>query len=377
MEHEINKTVPQSGKELSAAIEKLGSDGGKVRIPCGSLELDKTVCIDAPCICIEGDAWSYSSDPNGVFESHSGSKLRLNGNGFPALSVGVSHTAQGFVMRDFGIQGDIVGMDTRPLFDYRHPERSAGVCFTGTRVDQGQITKVSFCGLGAAVCAAGESELDACRFENLNMDGCAVGVFFAPRASYYTHIGENVIADNPYYGFYADGDTYLCDGVPKSRSIHNLEICGNHFVRCGGAFDASTDAAGMRPAAVYLHRISNSLLRDNLIDSTGVFWYYSPDARTNDERQPEKRSAPSLVVEGDGNRLMGNVITNSSAESVVIRGNGNVLLCNIVDGDVVIEGSGNTVANLVFTTPQARLVLKNGTENQLSAIPEERIVRRD
>lgn len=374
MKYEKNCAEAQNGKELSGTIEALGGEGGKVRLACGCCEAFDTVCVDAPCICVEGEVWSYSCDPNGVFESHSGSKLRLKGQGFPAFSVGVSRTAQGLVMRDFGIQGDIEGMDTRPLFDFAHPERAAGICFSGTRVDQGQVSKVSFCGLGAAICAMGEAELDACRFEHLNTDGCAVGFFFAPRASYYTLIGENVSADHPYYGLYADGGSYQKDGAAKNRSIHNLEICGNHFVRCGGAFDDASAAAGMIPAAVYLRDISDSLVRDNLIDSAGVFWYYAPDARSNGERQPQKRRTPALIVEGDRNRLMGNVITGSSAESVIIRGNGNVLLCNIVDGDVVIEGSGNTVSNLVFTTEQARLVLKKGTENSVGGVSEERIV---
>lgn len=46
--------------------------------------------------------WAYSSDPNGVFESRYGTQLRLRGKGFPALSVGVTHTAEGCVI----IEGD-------------------------------------------------------------------------------------------------------------------------------------------------------------------------------------------------------------------------------------------------------------------------------
>ena len=50
-----------------------------------------------------------------------------------------------------------------------------------------------------------DSELDACIFDRVNTDGCCIGVYFAPRAAYYPHFRHCVMADNPSYGFFADG----------------------------------------------------------------------------------------------------------------------------------------------------------------------------
>ena len=54
------------------------------------------------------------------------------------------------------------------------------------------------------------------------------------------------------------------------------------------------------------------------------------------------------------------------------------LIGNIVDGNVVIEGRGNTVNGLVFTTPEARLILSGAAADStvVLGVEESRIVRR-
>ena len=49
-----------------------------------------------------------------------------------------------------------------------------------------------------------------------------------------------------------------------------------------------------------------------------------------------------------------------------------MLMNNVVDGDVVVEGNGNVVSGLVFTAPEARLILR-GENNRVWGVPPERI----
>ncbi|MBR3643467.1 MAG: hypothetical protein IKN57_08175, partial [Parasporobacterium sp.] len=109
--------MKSSGNMIEEMLKGLGERGGRIHLPALSYDITDTLRIDRPCICLEGEVWAYSSDPNGVFENRYGTQLRLRERTFPALSVGVTRTAEGSMIRDLGIQGDITGMDTRPLFD--------------------------------------------------------------------------------------------------------------------------------------------------------------------------------------------------------------------------------------------------------------------
>lgn len=343
---------PFVSDDLTAGIQEkintLRERGGKLSLPCGRYDIGKTIQVNIPCIRIDGDSWSYSSDPNGVFESKYGTKLRLLRD-IPAMSIGIDHTVEGLLFQNFGVQGNIKGMDTRSFLKDGEPAGGTGLLFAHTRMDQAEFSKLTFCGLGCALKFTGDAEIDACNFERINVDGCAVGVWFAPRAAYYNQFRKFVFADNPYYGFYADG---------TGRNMHNLEILDNIFVRTGGAFD---DSGKNPPAAIYLNNIDHSLIRDNLIDDPGTFWYFDENADRNDMRQPSHRNTPALVIRGNGNRILNNVITNCSDTAIRIIGNNNILLNNIVDNDVYIEGENNQVNGLVFSRPGAKLHV-NGEE---------------
>ena len=69
-------------------LDRLWERGGKVSLACGRYEIEQSICVNTPCIRIDGESWSYSSDPNGVFESKYGTKLRLTKD-IPAITVGV------------------------------------------------------------------------------------------------------------------------------------------------------------------------------------------------------------------------------------------------------------------------------------------------
>ena len=354
-------------KKQLAAIEKAV---GAVRLRAGEYRIEEPVVINTPSSKLVGDVWAYNLDPNGVFETPYGTKLRLYGRDLPAISVGRDALAAGCVIKDIGIQGDVTGMDTRPLLSLDRPYASAGLYFGGKRIDQGEFSKISCCGLAIAISAAEDSELDACVFEKVNTDGCCIGVYFAPRAAYYPHFRHCVMADNPSYGFFADGTQAKARGF----DIYGMDVTDCNFVRCCG----SSRIKDEEPAAVYFKNVSGCIIRDNLIERPGTFWYYPDGAVSNDERQSSTSPAIGLHVIGNKNVISGNIFKGSSRESIVINGDKNVLASNVCDGDVVISGSGNIVNCLVFTTENAKLVLSDKARDttEIFGVSPDRIIRR-
>ena len=354
-----------TGREIQAALDARRESGGRVSLDVGTHTLTEPLLIDTPSTRLTGEVWAYNLDPNGVFETPFGTKLRLSGRDFPAIRIGLTRPPAGVMVTDLGIQGDILGMDTRGLFDPLHPYASAGLHFDTQRVDQGEFSKISCCGLGVAVCATEGSELDACIFDRINMDGCCVGVYMKPRAAYYAHFRHCIVADTPAWGFYFDGT--------GRSSVYHVDITDTNFVRnCG-----SLPVDGEEAAAILLKGARAFTLRDNLIDSPGTYWHYSDDAKDNGERQISKTDVIGLAVRGDGNRILGNVFLGCRREAISVIGNGNILMNNIACSDVVIEGCGNTVSSLAFSSPEARLVRRGAAREstEISGVAPERIVR--
>jgi len=350
-----------TSKEINRQLSKL-QKGGKVYLPVGEYAIEETIVVDTPCVKVEGEVWNYSSDPNGVFESDYGTKLRMKRNDIPAIMMSENCVLGGNIIKDIGIQGNIVGMDTRNSFDYRNPSGSAGLYFDNQRIDQAEFSKISFCGLASAVCANGEAEIDACTFEKLNTDGCCIGIYFAPQASYYVMFRNCIVADTPTYGFFVNGE---------NRKIHNLDIDNIKFVRNGGAFSENH----MYPsAAVCFYQVSNCAVRNCTFDFPGVYWHYDADAKSNEERHISKQKTSALWIEGSKNRIIGNTFSHSSSESIVVYGDDNIIMNNIVDGYIVISGKRNVIAGNVFTKDTAKIILlEDAEETQLINVNETRI----
>ncbi|MGM9683258.1 MAG: metallophosphoesterase family protein [Eubacteriales bacterium] len=360
---------PYVSKDGTAGIAKelqaLTARGGSVRLSNARYDISAPIVIDTPCVRLSGEIWGYPSDPNGVFEAHHGTKLRLQGKDFPAILLGRSQTIGGNIISDIGIYGDCIGMDTRPLYVPELPISSSGLAFTNVRSDQCHFSKLSFCGLACGIYAAESAKIDACRFEGINTDGCYMGVMFAPSAAYYARFDKLIVADTPAFGFLLDGT----NGI-----IHNVEIQDCHFVRNGGSF--REDCTPEKTAAVMFRNVNNSLIRNSLLDYAGVFWYYEPTAKENTEKHITKAPCTSLWICGNKNRVIDNTVSHSSGDSIIIEGDENILMGNIVDGNVVISGNGNVVQNLVFTSQSARLVLtENSSDTLIFSVPEERIIR--
>lgn len=336
-------------KEINERLSAIEKTGGKVSLSSGEYALSDSVVMNTPSSRLSGESWAYNLDPNGVFETPYGTKLKLTAKDFPAITVGRDGLAAGVMITDIGIQGDISGMDTRPLLSLEKPHASSGIYFGGKRIDQGEFSKISFCGLAIAVSAAEDSELDACVFERLNTDGCCIGVYLAPRAAYYPHFRHCVMADNPSYGFFADGTQARARGF----DVYGMDVTDCNFVRCCGSSPVKDEI----PAAVYFKNISGCAFRDNLIERAGTFWYYPDGATSNDERVSSVTPAIGLHIVGNKNVITGNVIKSSSRESMLVEGDGNVLMNNVCDADVIINGKGNKVFCLAFTNENAKLIL--------------------
>lgn len=360
--------APDGTAGIQRQLDAMSERGGLLELTSGRYEIERSIIFDTPSLRFSGGVWACNTDPNGVFETKFGTKLRLHGTDYPALVVGRERDPiSGAIICDLGVQGDISGMDTRPLVDFNAPEKAAGLCLDTVRADQCAFKKLSFCGLANAVTATGMAEIDGCIFENINTDGCGNGFWFSPRASYYARVRACIMADNPYYGFYVGG---------KGKRISNLEILDSHFVRDGGAF---VDGDGQLPAAVFFDHANKCALTHCIFDDVGTFWYLADDAKHNDERQPSHRKTVGLRIIGNENRIRDNTFLRSSDDSIRINGNKNILIGNIVDGNVRISGEGNTVATLVFTTPEARLILEGKAKDTtvLLGVEESRVVRVD
>ena len=348
---------------INPALAALDERGGKLTLPCARYDISAPILLNSSSTKLEGEVWACNTDPNGVFETGYGTKIRLNGMHFPAIRLGIDRTVTGALLGSLGVQGDIVGMDTRPYFHIEDPSAGAGLVFDAVRTDQCEADKLSFCGLGAAVVATGHAEIDACAITRCNMDGCGVGVFFAPHASFYTRIRDCIIADNPYYGILIDG---------REKHIHNLEITGCHFVRNGGGFIGDLP----QEAAVSLLSVSGCAIERNNFDDPGTFWYYVSDATKNNQRQPQKHPVPALHVTGNRNRIRDNIFQHTKGDAVIIVGDGNVLMNNITDGNVILSGKGNQIFGLAFTKPEARLILTaEAVDTEIFGVSEDRIVR--
>lgn len=348
--------------DINKEVKKL-KNGGRVYLPSGEYNITEPVVIDTPCIKLEGEVWNYSSDPNGVFESDYGTKLRMRRKDIPAMLISEENVLGGNVVKDIGVQGDIKGMDTRGMFDFSNPVASAGLCFAGKRVDQAEFSKLSFCGLASAVCVTKNSQIDGCTFEKINTDGCCIGFYFAPGSAFYPIFRNNIVADTPSYGFFVNGE-----GI----NMHNLDINDFKFVRNGGAFPENNPYP---KAAVCFYKVTNCSVRNSTFDMCGTFWYYPDDAKENGERQPSVQLTCGLWVEGDSNRIIGNTFSNSASDSIIIKGNSNVIMNNIVDKNIIVTGDDNILMNNVFTSVDAKIIIsKNSKGTQLINVPKDKVV---
>ncbi len=132
----------KNGRSIQRKLNKKAKSGGKVYLPAGEYKIHKPLIMNTPSTTLEGESWACNVDPNGVFESPFGTKLKLQDKSFPAIVMGKSNVLSGTAVKNIGIQGDIEGMDTRGLFDIDNVSASAGLFFENMRADQCEFSKL-------------------------------------------------------------------------------------------------------------------------------------------------------------------------------------------------------------------------------------------
>ena len=74
--------------DITNALAEKKERGGAVFLPVGEYTVETPVLMETPSTRIQGEVWAYNLDPNGVFETRFGTKLRLKGRAHPAISIG-------------------------------------------------------------------------------------------------------------------------------------------------------------------------------------------------------------------------------------------------------------------------------------------------
>ncbi len=138
-------------------------------------------------------------------------------------------------------------------------------------------------------------------------------------------------------------------------------------------FSAQEKAAGLCLNRVHADQCA---VTHCIFDAPGAFWYYDGNAKENTQRQILRRKTPALRIIGNENRICDNTFMHSFDASILIEGDGNILMGNIADGNVCISGKGNMVSSLVFTNRDARLILKGEARETtvLFGVEESRII---
>ena len=57
--------VTDHAKQIQGELDGLRAVGGRVTLPCRTYDLAEPLVIDTPSLCLCGEVWSYSADPNG------------------------------------------------------------------------------------------------------------------------------------------------------------------------------------------------------------------------------------------------------------------------------------------------------------------------
>lgn len=337
-------------KNVIKAVQKAKA-GKKVYLPSNEYLLKSPIKIDK-AINLQGEFRYYPNDPNGVFENVGGAKLKTEGN-FNAVEISTDLIG-GILISEIGVQGNIYGMDTRNSFDEK--DISSGISIIKGRIDQGNFNRISVTGKPSAISILKGGEIDATLFQNVNTDGCAVGVYFCPEHTYYARFDSCVIADTPDCGFYAK----------SNGSSHDLSITNCYFVRNAGQAKFSNNA-------VYISGINSVNFTNNVIDDTGTFWYYHPTAKSNGDKTEIKENATSLYINGNKCIISNNQIVGGTGNAVILEGDDNLISSGIYDKNIIISGNNNTV-NGVKLLNGAKLILKDAINTQIYGVDEKDVI---
>lgn len=382
---------------INIAILRL-KQGGKVRIPSANFLLTRPIIVSSRSIKIEGDSWNYPNDPNGVYASNEGSKLKVDVDG-SGLQL---NNASGTTISDIGFQGQYTNGEVKGTFDRTMPIKNSGICSVVGRNDQMEISRVSCQGLSAGFSIVPNGDIDATIFERLNADGCNIAFLFSPKDTYYAKVRDSIFADCPAYGVCVIKNT-----MSDAHNLQMLTIDGIVCVRNGGGFSkqqleqfGNDMAAGMLISGVVYSMIIN-----NQIDNSGVYWDTTRASEVgylfeyaNSENIISNNTGEvfatkdyvydchGLILEGhetlvSNNRVNGtrggyalkvignynNVVNNTlnGTKGIYLNGNSNNVTNNIVKGDIEIDGNNNKLSD-IFISSGKTIIIHSGNNNYIS-----------
>ena len=342
---------------LTQAMFNLEARAGKVRIPSARFNLTASPVVKRKNIHIEGDAWNYSNDPNGVYESPNGSKLRLMSAELAGLIFsGVANISGGRVSQ-IGVQGTIANSNTKGLFSIANAAKHTGANFPSARVDQFEMYRFNACGLSSGLSFTG-GDIDACIFDRLNVDGCNVGIYFSPTNTYYTKFKDSIVADCPSQGMWVKK-------AVGGNDLQMLIIEGLVLVRNCGAMTAA-QLSESEAASLLITGVVTSIIRGNQIDNTGVWWEYFTTG--NGTKTIHTMVAAALIFSGSGSKIHDNIIGGATGNSAIIRGANNEVTNNkfAANNSLLIEGSSNIISSNTVSSSTPYSIEVKGNSNVIS-----------
>ena len=62
---------------IADALSSLSERGGLLTLKCGRYDVSSSIVLDTPSTSLTGEVWACNTDPNGVFETPFGTKIRM------------------------------------------------------------------------------------------------------------------------------------------------------------------------------------------------------------------------------------------------------------------------------------------------------------
>lgn len=348
-------------------ISKLTARGGKIRVPNGTYIISNPIYLIQKNIHIEGDIWNYANDPNGVWESNNGTKLKATRQDMPIMALTGSSNLSGGRIAQVGFQGIVANSNTRDLFSISNAGNDCGISMPTARIDQFELYRVAFCGLASGISVTGGS-IDACIFDRVNTDGCNVGIYFHPSNTYYAKIKDSIIADCPAQGI------HIGKSAIDPHDLQMLNLDGLVLVRnCGAMTDEQL--AESEAASALIKNVRFSIIRNCEIDNTGVWWEYFSNADRS--RTIHTMIATGLILEGYYNQVINNRINGATGYSLDLRGNNNIVSNNqlYADDSVMITGNNNKIKDCDITSKSAYSIEVSGNSNIIDSCTTDKPIR--
>ena len=327
--------------------------GGAVTLSSADYKITKNFTIKTASTRLCGESMGYQADPLAIHHAVTGSVITL-GNSDVCINV----NAKGLELSRFGMYGVERAnfSEIKHLFDPADPFKNCAVRVSGY-YDQGKFEKLCFAMLGAGIVNV-DGHFDATIFDNVNFDGCDVGIWCPANGS-----GSYVIHSNFLRNIFAD----MTGMAAYIRYLQQGFFSQNHLSGTSAfILDSVADVVGYK-CAIYIGG-SGNVVAENVLKNPGVVASRVFGETGNDYSDPD---CIALVVSGNRHIVTGNRIMNASGKGLVVVGNNGVVEGNYCadgkDDSITISGSYSIVrGNYVVGGTRGSIVI-NGNSNMIEA----------